>query len=86
MDDESSFNPYAAPEPLAEIEPPPPTAGKQAPPYWLWLAAVLINLPVPVMFGIATSRGFGRIGMPVGIFLVTAGGWLLCRQMPDFMR
>jgi hypothetical protein len=52
----------------------------------LWLSVVLINLPLPVFFGIASSQGFGRFGMPVGIGLVTAVGWLLCRQFPDFMR
>lgn len=82
---ESNENPYAAPPTTERIEAPPPTEGHR-PPYVLWIAVVLINLPVPVMLGTGTTVGFGRIGMPFGILLVGAVGLLLCKQNPVMMR
>jgi hypothetical protein len=82
---EPNENPYAAPPTTEQIEAPPPTEGRRAP-YALWIAVVLINLPVPVMFGMTTTTGFGRIGMPFGILLVGAVGLLLCKEYRVMMR
>ena len=81
---EPNENPYAAPPTTEQVEP-PPTEGHR-PPYVLWVVVVLVNLPVPIMFGVSTTVGFGRIGMPFGILLVGVVGLLLCKQYRVMMR
>ncbi len=82
---EFSENPYAV-EP-ASIQPSidvSPSAGLS----WrsaAWGAVVLINLPVPLMLGMACSRGGSVIGMPIGILAVLLTGLWCCRRIPKAM-
>lgn len=50
-----------------------------------WCVVTLVNVPIPVMFGMGTTTGAGQLGMPVGIGVVLAIGLALCSRFPRTM-
>jgi len=47
---------------------------------------VTINLPIPLLFGSNVSEDWAWVGMPLGIAIVTALGFVLCSGHPAPMR
>lgn len=79
-------NPYAVESAVVEhaVSTSEPKSGS-----WLgiaWVAVVLINLPVPLLFGSECCKEAATFGMPIGILTVVVGGLWGCRQIPKAMK
>jgi hypothetical protein len=89
MDVEQDINPYEAPSahsplPVAQS----PSTFFQKP--WVvqsaWILAVVINLPVPLMFGFSfTAAGAARLGMLIGVAVVYGIGVWICLHQASVM-
>lgn len=77
-------NPYLAPQVTDAVSSPNATI-RVVSLRIAWIVAVLINLPIPVMFGISMTKGVGRLGMVVGTILVSIVGLQLCRTKAFLM-
>jgi len=78
-------NPYAVESAVVEpgVSTSEPKSGS-----WLriaWIAVVLINLPVPLLFGNECCKEAATFGMPIGILIVVVTGLWCCRQIPKMM-
>lgn len=84
MTTDTDDNPYAAPivsEITTESHKPPGLINKPSVLQTAWLLAVLLNLPVPIMFGeSAVSDARALVGLPLGIAAVYFTGVLVCLQ------
>lgn len=89
MTTESDENPYAAPAVLDNIAEAPAQPGLINKPIVLqavWILAVLLNLPVPVMLGeSAVSDPRAMVGMPLGIAAVYLTGVWICLKRAGLM-
>ncbi|MBL8810329.1 MAG: hypothetical protein JNM43_09160 [Planctomycetaceae bacterium] len=78
-------NPYAVESAVVEpaVSTSEPKSGS-----WLrtgWVAVVVMNLPIPWMFGSTCCKETAMIGMPIGILVVLIAGFWGCRQVPKTM-
>lgn len=84
-DSEYTENPYAveaaAIEPSLDSSPSDGLSWRRA----AWGAVVLLNLPIPLMFGMSFCKGESVIGMPIGILIVLLAGLWCCRRTPKAM-
>jgi hypothetical protein len=84
-DREFKENPYAveaaAIEPSVDASPYNGLSWRRA----AWGAVVLINLPIPLMFGMSVCKAESVIGMPIGILIVLLTGLWCCRGIPKAM-
>lgn len=88
MSEELESNPYSAPS-MQDIA----ISTEVASAFFLktrvvqsaWALAVLINLPIPVMFGSDVARGELRIGMVIGVLAVYGVGAWCCTMRPSVM-
>ena len=51
-----------------------------------WPIAFGLNLPLPLMFGVAMTELAGRWGMSLGILVMLGLGYLFCYCLPDLSR
>lgn len=84
MNTESSdSNPFAPPQVASVVAPPAMFDTRRL--RTRWMIAVAINLPIPVLFGVMVTSGFGRFGMLLGTAIVATTGYFLCRRNPSVM-
>lgn len=89
MDVNQDINPYAAPSATEPLPTPAEAKSffrKQTVVQIAWFLAVVINLPVPLMFGFSfTAMGAARVGMMIGIAFIYGIGVSVCQQRADAM-
>jgi hypothetical protein len=89
MNLEQDINPYEAPSahsPLPVAQSSSTFFQKRAVVQTAWFFAVLINLPIPLMFGFSfTAEGAARLGMLIGIAAVYGTGAWICLHRPEEM-
>ena len=79
----STSNPFAPPQ-VESVVAQPTVFDTRRLRTW-WMIVVAINLPIPVMFGLTVSSGFGRFGMLLGIAIVATIGCFSCSRVPPLM-
>ncbi|MFO0975049.1 MAG: hypothetical protein U0996_01560 [Planctomycetaceae bacterium] len=82
---ETHENPYAVESAAVASGFPTQRSGSLS---WLmtgWIAVVLINLPIPLLFGKECCKQIALLGMPIGILLILAIGLWGCRIVPRTM-
>lgn len=85
MDD---ANPYQAPSNFETETSPASTAALDLlRPLWRgWAPVFLLNMIVPLLYGLSMTHGFGRLGMFAAVpVLFALGGWV-CACQPKFRR
>ena len=83
MSVEQDQNPFAAPA-VQDNATNSMRASDSLKPHFAWLCMLVINLPIPLIFGFVASEA-GRIGMLLGIAAVYLCGFLCCNVMPRIM-
>ena len=84
MSVEQDQNPFAVPM-VRDSPAISPLHERPLRPHFAWFCMVIVNLPIPLLFGFGVTSDAGRIGMLIGIAAVYVCGFWGCNVMPRIM-